>query len=172
MKATLPSAGDDMGLSEDDSDEDDEEDDEEDGGNDDVESPVSADIEDIELRDSEDSNDADKHRVDPLLNEAALLSERRKGKGTQRVETASDSGSDFPTFDDEDEDLLPIDEVDDKFDDVLDAQSDEEAARLKVGKRKRKDERKERRKKRKELPTFGSYEDYQAMIEAGGGEEE
>jgi len=85
----------------------------------------------------------------------------------------SDS-EDFPNFDEEDDDLLSLDEMPDI---VLTGSPDPEAENededeVVAGKRKRKEERKERKKKRKEMPVFGSYEDYAAMIEAGGEEED
>ena len=97
---------------------------------------------------------------------------RDEDQGEDAVDEDEDDGSedDGPefTFDDEDEDLLSLDEIPDI---PLQTVSDEEEPEPK-GKRKRGDERKERRKKRKELPLFGSYEDYQALIEAGGEESE
>ena len=125
MKASMPNAGDDLGMSEDDSQDDgDGEDDDVDDGEDD----------DVVIDNDEDSG----------------------------------SASDFPSLADEDDNLVPLEEMPDV---ELDGQSegdDEESE--KTGKRKRNDERKERRKKRKALPVFGSYEDYAAMIEAGGSE--
>jgi ribosome biogenesis protein MAK21 len=49
---------------------------------------------------------------------------------------------------------------------------EDEPAKVAQGKRKRGDDRKERKKKRREMPTFGSYEEYAKLIEEAGNEGE
>ena len=127
MKASMPNAGDGLGLSEDDSED-----------------------------DSDD--DADDDEVDDADADDAVID----------VNEDSGSASDFPSLADEDDDLVPLEEMPDIELDGKTEGDEEESEN--TGKRKRNDERKERRKKRKALPVFGSYEDYAAMIEAGGSE--
>ncbi len=89
----------------------------------------------------------------------------------------SPDSDEFPDFDEEEDDLISLDEMPDI---VLNGSPSPEPGQVGedgedeaiAGKRKRKDERKERKKKRREAPVFGSYEDYAALIEAGGEEEE
>lgn len=157
MKASMPKAGEDLGIS-DDSDEDDDDvdvdysdDDEEEGGEDDDEDEEEDD-------DDEDEDDNDE--------EDEPVPSSKKGKG-KAAESDSDSDDEpFPDFDEDDDDLIPEDEMDVVLggsDDEPEEEDEDEAA---GAKRKRREERKERRKKRKEMPVFGSYEDYAALIEA------
>ncbi|KAK4686047.1 ribosome biogenesis protein MAK21, partial [Tremellales sp. Uapishka_1] len=157
MKASMPAVGDDMGLSED---EDDSDDMPEDLSGGDAESGDDDD-------DEEDEDEEDEQEDIP----------RPKGKGKQKMPLDDDdSDSDFPDFPDEDEDdLISLDDMPDivlggpeEASDADDVDEDEVTA----GKRKRKEEKKDRKKKRREMPVFGSYEDYAAMIEAGGEEED
>ncbi|KAL1412536.1 RNA-binding ribosome biosynthesis protein mak21 [Vanrija albida] len=150
MKASMPKAGEDLGIS-DDSDEDD----------DDVDVDYSDD--DDEEGEEEEDEDDDDDEDDDEDDEPVPTSKKGKGKAAE-----SDSESDdepFPDFDEDDDDLIPEDEMEDVVlggsDDEAEEEEDEEAG----AKRKRREERKERRKKRKEMPVFGSYEDYAALIE-------
>ncbi|KAK8849739.1 hypothetical protein IAR55_005074 [Kwoniella newhampshirensis] len=157
MKASMPGAGDDMGLSADD-DESDDMSDYDDAEEDDDEEPVGSEDEDEEEYETEQPK-------------------RNKGKRASRSPSIASSQSSFPDFADEEDDIISDSDME-MPDIVLDGATDSDVAEeeeedpVKAGKRKRNDERKERRKKRKELPTFGSYEDYQKLIEEGGSEED
>jgi ribosome biogenesis protein MAK21 len=92
-------------------------------------------------------------------------------------EAASDADSDssggsFPSFDDDEDDLISMDEMDDVVlggdESEPEVEEDAEAG----AKRKRREERKERKKKRKEMPAFASYEDYAALIEQAGDDQD
>ncbi|WWC92883.1 uncharacterized protein L201_007845 [Kwoniella dendrophila CBS 6074] len=162
MKASMPGADDDMGLSED-------------GDND---SLISDDMTEYSS-DEDDDNDEEEDQSEDIEEdksseeEEQITTKKTKGKKRAVSPTSSESASSaFPDFDDEDDDLLSESDMPNiqlNVDDLSDKDEEEET---KGGKRKRNNERKEKRKKRKELPTFGSYEDYQALIEAGGDEEE
>ncbi|OCF43874.1 ribosome biogenesis protein MAK21 [Kwoniella heveanensis CBS 569] len=176
MKASMPAVDDDMGLSEDgDSDEMSDYDDDDDDDVSIEEGPSDVDEEELEVDEDEDEEEE---------SEGEVPSKKGKGKASANKRAASpaaSSDSDFPDLADEDDDLLSDSEMDfpdirlgegeDEEEDEEEAEEEEEDAG-KQGKRKRGDDRKERRKKRREMPTFGSYEDYQALIEAGGDEED
>ncbi|WVF68528.1 hypothetical protein IAT40_003296 [Kwoniella sp. CBS 6097] len=183
MKASMPAVDDDMGLSEDeDSDamSDYDEDESVEQGASDV------DDEDLEVDEDEDESESE---ADSDKSEIPTTKGKGKGKATAGAKKRAaspasiDSDSDFPDLADEDEDLLSDSEMDfpdirlgeDDDDDGEEEKAEEEDEEevAEQGKRKKRgDERKERRKKRREMPTFGTYEDYQALIEAGGDEED
>ncbi|WWC65915.1 uncharacterized protein I303_108537 [Kwoniella dejecticola CBS 10117] len=170
MKASMPGA-DDMALSDED---------EDDMSDSDDMTEYSSDEEEGEGEGEEGESDEDEQdEVDDEEEEEeeAVPKKSLKSKGKRAASPAS-SNSSFPDFDDEDEDLLSESDMpnivlggDDSADDIP-AEEDEEEERVEIGKRKRNAERRANKKKRKELPTFGSYEDYQALIEAGGEEED
>ncbi|TXT12976.1 hypothetical protein VHUM_01377 [Vanrija humicola] len=153
MKASMPKAGEDLGIS-DDSDEDDE----------DIDVDYSDDDEEDGDDDDEDEDDEDKDEDDE---EDEPVPSAKKGKG-KAADSDSDSDDEpFPDFDEDDDDLIPEDEMDVVLGGSDDEPEEEEEEDEVAGaKRKRREERKERRKKRKEMPVFGSYEDYAALIEA------
>jgi ribosome biogenesis protein MAK21 len=136
MQDSMPDAGDDMGISDD--------------SDDDVD--YSEDEEAAEGEAAEESEDEDE---DEEMGES--------GDDAGDRDDVSDE-DDFPSFDDDDDDLIPLEEMPDE---VLNAESDEEEEEDAAAgaKRKRREERKERRKKRKEMPAFASYEDYAKLIE-------
>ncbi|WWC95441.1 hypothetical protein V866_002304 [Kwoniella sp. B9012] len=159
MKASMPGADDDVGLS----------DDEDEDESDDMTEYSSEEGEDVEVDEDEEEEDDDEEE-DEEEDEEPVKTKNKKGK--KRSPSIS-SDSSFPNFDDEEEDLLSDSEMempDIRLDTAV--SSDEEQEKVETGKRKRNDDRKAQRKKRKELPMFGSYEDYQALIEAGGEEED
>lgn len=148
MQASMPDAGDDLGLSEDSSDE------EVDYSEDDEDEDMAAeDDEEVEEDDEDEDEDEDEEAEDD-------------------DEDDSGSDADFPNFDDDEDDLIPLDEMPEE---VLGGSEPEEEEEDEAAgaKRKRKEERKERKKKRREMPAFASYEDYAALIEQDGdGEDE
>lgn len=75
-------------------------------------------------------------------------------------------------LDEDPDDLLDEDDVPSAFPDEMEDDEEAEEEAPADGKRKRNnaEERKERKKKRK-LPLFGSYEDYQKLIDEGGPED-
>ncbi|WVQ74310.1 hypothetical protein IAR50_003908 [Cryptococcus sp. DSM 104548] len=171
MKRTMPRANDDLGISEDEdvdddisissgsheeSDGDEDEDEGEDG------------TEDEESEEDESEDEVSEEEIVPAPTS-------KKGKRAARSPSPAFSDSSFPNFDDEDDDVNDLSDVD-MPDIVLNAESDdeEEEDEDEVGKKRkqRNQERKDRKKKRRELPTFGSYEDYAALIEAGGEDED
>ncbi|WWD20366.1 hypothetical protein CI109_104842 [Kwoniella shandongensis] len=150
MKASLPDAGDNMGLSEDEDESDD-------------------------MSDYDDDDDDEEAEASEAESEVEAPKKGGKGKRAERSPSIASSQSSFPDFADEDEDIISESDMempDIVLDGAVDSENDEEEDAAKAGKRKRNDERKERRKKRKELPTFGSYEDYQKLIEEGPSEED
>ncbi|KAK1923668.1 putative ribosome biogenesis protein [Papiliotrema laurentii] len=164
MQATMPDAGDDMDLSSDDMDSD--EGDYSDSEEEDVEGGEGdASVEDEAEETSDEDADEPESESESESEPAAAV---KKGKGKQKAEP--DSDSDFPDLADEDDDLLSESEMPDIV--LGTTPSPEPEEEVATGKRKRKDERKERKRKRRELPTFGSYEDYAAMIEAAGNDGE
>jgi ribosome biogenesis protein MAK21 len=140
MQASMPEAGDDLGISEDDD------------SDDDVDVDYSDDDEEMEVDGDDDENeDDDEDAQDGAISDAS-------------------SDDSFPNFDDDDDDLLPFDEMPDEV--LDDAPSEPEEDAEAGAKRKRREERKERKKKRREMPAFASYEDYAALIEQGGNDED
>ncbi|KAK6908849.1 hypothetical protein I203_102854 [Kwoniella mangroviensis CBS 8507] len=160
MKASMPGADDDMGLS----------DDEDEDESDDMTEYSSEEGEDEDVEVDEDEEEESEDEEEEEEEEEPVKSKTKKGK---KHSPSISSDSSFPNFDDEEEDLLSDSEMempDIRLDTAV--SSDEEQEKVETGKRKRNDDRKAQRKKRKELPMFGSYEDYQALIEAGGEEED
>ncbi|WVO18506.1 hypothetical protein L204_106225 [Cryptococcus depauperatus] len=95
-----------------------------------------------------------------------------KGKNKKRTarSTSPASSASFPNFDDEDDDIVALSDIN-MPDIVLDGNSSDAKGEVSGKRKKAGDERKERKKKRKELPMFGSYEDYAALIEQGDSED-
>ncbi|KGB76848.1 ribosome biogenesis protein MAK21 [Cryptococcus deuterogattii R265] len=164
MKATMPRADDDMGLSED--------------QDDDISISESSDDHEESDEDEEDEDEAEEvsgedEEEDEESDEEPAIPDTKGKKRAARSPSPASSASSFPDFDDEDDDVISLSDVD-MPNIVLDGKiSDVEDEAEIGGKRKKKgEERKERRKKRRELPTFGSYEDYRALIEQAGSEED
>ncbi|TYJ57954.1 hypothetical protein B9479_001310 [Cryptococcus floricola] len=176
MRATMPRANDDLGISEDEDIDDDisissgsheESDDDEDEDEDEGEDEDEDDTDESEVDESEDEESEE---------ESVPAPKTKTGKRAARSPSPAFSNSSFPNFDDEDDDVNDLSDVD-MPDIVLNADSDddeEEEDEDEIGKKRkqRNQERKDRKKKRRELPTFGSYEDYAALIEAGGEDED
>lgn len=133
MQASMPDAGDDMGISEDSSDG------------------------EVEYSESEEEDGEEEEEGDE--------DEDEEEEEEEDDEDADDSGSEgeFPAFDEEEDDLIPLDEMPDEV--LGGSEPEEEEDEAAGAKRKRREERKERKKKRREMPAFASYEDYAALIE-------
>ncbi|CAK9783233.1 unnamed protein product [Cutaneotrichosporon oleaginosum] len=144
MQNSMPDAGDDMGISDDSDDDVDYSDDEGEAEGGEVEEGEGSGEDEDEDEDEDEEMDS--------------------GDDAGDRDEVSDE-DDFPSFDDDEDDLLPFDEMPNE---VLNADSDDEEEEDPAAgaKRKRREERKERRKKRKEMPAFASYEDYAKLIEA------
>lgn len=137
MQASMPDAGDDMGISDDSSDEDvDYSDSDEEEGDDDVEVAEESD-DDAEEDEGEDDGEDDDESDD----------------------------DDFPDLDEDEDDLIPLDEMPNIELGGSDSEEEEDEDPAAGAKRKRREERKERRKKRREMPAFASAEDYAALID-------
>ena len=142
MQASMPGADEEMGLSDDEEDSDDDEE-----GDDHLDGDTAI------TQDGE---------VDAEGGESSLDEEDEEGEEEEDMASGSES---IPSFAEGDDDLIPSDE---EMPDIpLDASVSSSPEPEITGKRKRNEERKERRKKRKELPVFGSYEDYAKLIEQG-----
>nr|XP_019043464.1 ribosome biogenesis protein MAK21 [Kwoniella bestiolae CBS 10118]OCF22394.1 ribosome biogenesis protein MAK21 [Kwoniella bestiolae CBS 10118] len=161
MKASMPGADDDMGLSED----------EDEDESDDMTEYSS---EEGEGEGDEEEEEEEEDEEEEEEEEEPVQSKSKKGKKRAPSPEEEDSDSSFPDFGDEEDDILSdsdMDMPDIRLDTAI-SDDEEEGDKVETGKRKRSEERKAQRKKRKEVPMFGSYEDYQALIEAGGEEED
>ncbi|WVQ84509.1 hypothetical protein IAT38_006663 [Cryptococcus sp. DSM 104549] len=161
MKASMPGRANDIGLSDEDIDDDDDdisisEDDDEDSSDEDED-------------DEDDSEDEEEDEESEEEAPAPLPKSKSKSKRTARSPSPASSQSSFPDFADEEEDIISDEDMSDI---ILDGKTSDAEDEDVGGKRKRNAERKEKRKKRKEMPLFGSYEDYAALIEQGGSDEE
>ncbi|KAL7425204.1 RNA-binding ribosome biosynthesis protein mak21 [Cryptotrichosporon argae] len=147
MKASMPSAGDDMGLSD-----------------------VSDSEGDVDY--SDDDEDVEGTAVDEA-DEREDDASASDDEADEAVSDASDDSEPFPDFDEDDDDLIPLDDMPDV---VLDGGASEpetdDADTVAGAKRKRNAERKEQRKKKKQMPLFASADDYAAMIDAAPSEED
>lgn len=147
MQASMPDAGDDLGISED-----------------------SSDGEDVDYSDDEEEGEG-AEEGEETAEESGDEDEDEADEEEEQGEDSDSDGSDFPDFDDDEDDLIPLDEMPDE---VLgsEPEAEEEEDEIAGAKRKRKEERKERKKKRREMPAFASYEDYAALIEQAGDEDD
>ncbi|ORY34646.1 CBF/Mak21 family-domain-containing protein [Naematelia encephala] len=169
MKATMPDAGDDLGLSDDESDEVDLDMSEIDDLDEEVDDDEEEDEEDEDEEEDKEEEDEDEDEVDVDVEEEDVesdeLSAPTKSKTKGKRAPSVDSDDSFPSVEEEDdEDLIPLDDI---ADIPLDASEEEEEEETKKRKHNAA-ERKERKKKRREMPVFGSYEDYARLIEEAG----